>query len=81
MKYLIYKGEGPVIYIHFGHINGNPVGKFIQQVDGYYYFLHDTGNGGIIPGYIIRELTDKLDELNRPMDEKIEKYFNQNKEQ
>lgn len=80
MKYLIYEGSGPVIQIRFGHKN-NPVGKFIQEVDGYYYFLHDTGNGGVIPGYILLELAEKLEELNLEWEEYIEKDLNQNKEQ
>ena len=72
MTYLTYEGSGPVIQINFAH-PGNQVGKFVQQMDGYYYFLHDTSNGGIIPGYVLRELADKLDELNRPINERIER--------
>ena len=45
----------------------------------HFYFYPEWNNGGCIPSYFLRALSDKLDELNKEWDETIDRYFNQQK--
>lgn len=74
-KVLTYESarEGELKVIHS---NGKHFLDLIQDVDGFWYlWLESKGSGGTIPGYILQELADKLDELNKPEEEIINKYF------
>lgn len=65
------------------YTNGVYMGDFVVHVDGYYYWWPEpTDRGGIIQGWVLRELADRLDELNADWDAHINAYFeNNNKEQ
>jgi hypothetical protein len=46
-----------------------------QEVDGFYYY-DPPPNGGCYPAHILRTIADKLDEMNKPWQEQIERDFN-----
>lgn len=47
------------------------IGSFIRDVDGYFYFWADR-NDGAWTSYVLRELSDKLNELNKVWDDQVE---------
>jgi len=51
------------------------IGKFIQDVDGFFYFSEEEKNGGLWSDYVLLEIGSKLREINRPWLEKIESDF------
>lgn len=52
------------------------IGGLLRDVDGYYYFFLQDYNGGSFNANFMREIADKLDELNKEMDNLINEYFN-----
>ena len=55
--------------------NGKLIGEFIRDVDGYFYFWSEN-NLGAWPSHLLRDIADKLDEINQLWDEHIEKKLN-----
>lgn len=55
--------------------NGDLIGEFILDDDGYYYFYIPNVQTGIWASHVLREVADKLDELNKPWDDNINDYF------
>ena len=51
------------------------IGKFIQEVDGFFYFSEEEKGGGLWSDYALLEIGSKLREINRPWLEKIESEF------
>ena len=51
------------------------LGLFIQDVDGYFYWWDNKENYGCISSYSLRCIVELLEELNKPWDDKINKYF------
>lgn len=68
----------PAEYKVKGH-NGVYIGDFLRKEDGYFDFWPDL-KGGFWPSYMLRALADKLDELNKPWDDDIKKYFSEQEE-
>ncbi len=53
--------------------NSYLVGTFEIGDDGYWYYCFpDVNNGGLVASFILKELADKLDELNEPWDKIVE---------
>lgn len=52
------------------HENGVKIGQFLMKEDGYYDFWPESG-AGYWPAYILRELADKLDVLNKDWEDFI----------
>lgn len=52
-------------------VNGVVVGWLYCEVDGYYVFDMNPTLRGYTPGWLLRSLADKLDELNAEWDAKI----------
>lgn len=50
------------------------IGYFEASDDGLYYWWPENLNG-YLPSYLLRELADKLDELNRDWEKEINVYF------
>ncbi len=78
-KYLTYqKIEGGYKIIYE---NGAYLGDFLVKEDGYYDWWprQDLGYVGCWAAYVLREMADKLDELNAPWDEEINKMFESEK--
>lgn len=58
------------------HWNGLLIGTFYMEVDGYYVFQPNV-RGGYWPGYMLRALSDALEELNKEWDEIVERELEQ----
>jgi hypothetical protein len=52
--------------------NGKLIGELIMDVDGYFYFWPEDNNGAWASHHL-RELANKLDELNKEWDKQVEK--------
>ncbi len=55
--------------------NGVNLGDFTRDVDGYFYWFPGDSKGGCYSDYILRELGEKLIELNKEWDLKIKEEF------
>lgn len=55
------------------------IGELIAADDGPYVFWRDP-DYGFWPAYILREIADKLDELNAPLEARMEEFFQKQKE-
>lgn len=52
--------------------NGAKLGDLQRDVDGYFYWWPvNPSNGGCLQSWILRNLADKMDELNRGWDKTI----------
>lgn len=51
------------------------VGKFVLEVDGYYYFLPGSNNTGLFSEEILAEIVSLLRDLNAPIEEALDEYF------
>ena len=65
-------------YKVFAH-SGVYIGDFLMKEDGYFDFWPEL-KGGFWPSYMLRSLSDKLDELNKDWDKDIKKYFSEQEE-
>jgi hypothetical protein len=76
-KYLVLFYDEPVRMYHVHHENGVRLGDILAKEDGFYDFWPDytQGRGGYWPAYILRELADKLDELNAPWQAQLEELM------
>ena len=61
--------------------NNNLVGKFIQDVDGFFYFSQEERGGGLWSDYVLLEIGTALKEINRPWCEILEREFSQEEPQ
>lgn len=52
------------------YYNGVHIGEFEKDVDGYYYYW-PTQRAGHWSAHVMRAIADKLDELNKPWNDKI----------
>ena len=52
--------------------NGKLIGELLQDIDGYFYFWPTDNNGAWASNHL-RELANKLDELNKEWDKQVEK--------
>ena len=51
---------------------GKLIGELIMDVDGYFYFWPEDNNGAWASSHL-RELANKLDELNKEWDKQVKK--------
>jgi hypothetical protein len=51
------------------------LGSFQLDSDGSYYFWENSKLTGCWTGNNLRDIADKLDEVNRPFDEQVKEYF------
>lgn len=61
-------GELEVVYE-----NGVILGAFVMDVDGYFYFFPELSRGGHWSQEVLHELALKLEEINAPWDEQMQK--------
>ena len=52
------------------------VGTFEMDADGFFYFYYN--GAGAWTSKTLRVIADKLDEVNKPFNDKIDKYFSEN---
>lgn len=72
-----YNTEYPLSYDVY-YENKKHLGYFRLDIDGYYYF-EDIPNSGNWSSYALRQIADKLDEINKPYDDKVTEYFEDEK--
>lgn len=72
-----YNTEYPITYNVY-YKNQKLLGYFRLDIDGYYYF-EDMPNSGNWSSYALRQIADKLDEINKPYDDKVNEYFENEK--
>ena len=48
------------------------IGVFVMDVDGYYYYWPEKEKGGCWSPWMLRDVTDKLDEVNKPWDDIVQ---------
>jgi hypothetical protein len=59
--------------------NGVYIGDFVVAEDGYWVYFPEN-KGGSWDEYILRLLLDKLCEMNKPWDEEVNKYFDEQRD-
>lgn len=59
--------------------NGKHIGTFELGIDGMFYFWGNTDNYGSWTSYSLRAIADKLDKINKPFQDTVDKYFEQEK--
>jgi hypothetical protein len=58
--------------------NGKYLGKASLDVDGMYYYWPCEKLSGSWSSYSLREIADRLDELNKEYEESVKEYFRGN---
>lgn len=74
MDEIIVKDMGFKKYLFWGS-NSKHIGYAYKEVDGYYVFIPSNSPsewGKFWSGYALRSIANKLDELNKEWDEKIQ---------
>lgn len=59
--------------------NGVDLGEIGMLEDGFYYYWPKL-RAGCWSSHVMREIADKIDELDKPYQEQIDKYFSQHGE-
>lgn len=54
-------------------INGLPAGGIYKGEDGFFQYYAPLYDDGYIPSWVLRSLADKVDELNKPWQDEIDK--------
>lgn len=57
------------------------VGEILVKEDGFYDFYPPYGKSGYYDSWVMREIADKLDELNKGWEENINEYFGERNDQ
>ena len=52
--------------------NDKTFGQILIEVDGYYYWYLPHGMHGCVSSAVVKELAEKLDELNKEWDTKVQ---------
>ena len=60
--------------------NNEEIGSFELDVDGFYYFWLKEDSKGCWEAHTLREIADKLDEINKPYRNSIEEFFRKERE-
>jgi len=61
------------LYTVYFRDNGKILGEFVQDESGFFGFYCDTK--GSWSSWTLKAIADRLDEINKPWDEKINEYF------
>lgn len=56
------------------------LGSFQLDIDGFYYFYEDSQLTGCWGAWELRKIADLLDEVNKPYNDELNKYFKNEKE-
>ena len=71
LTFIEHNGKYNILYE-----NGVYLGDIIQKEDGFYdWWPPFPSNGGCWSSYVLREIADKIDELNKPYEKELEDYF------
>jgi hypothetical protein len=55
--------------------NGKAIGRFEQDVDGYFYFWEEVELDGCWTAHNLRQIADLLDKINEPYDKQVNEFF------
>lgn len=55
--------------------NNVKFGELLRDVDGFFYFWIERANGGCISDFILKELAEKMEELNKDWKRELEEHF------
>ena len=71
----------PTQFVQQVFINSHLLGTFEMLDDGYWHYaMPRVGVNGLIASHILRELADKLDELNEPWDRIVHQQLSRKEE-
>lgn len=57
------------------HNNGRILGELYVEIDGFYVFQPDLSSSGYWNEYLLIVILNKLTELNKPVQEELDKFF------
>lgn len=72
--FIILKKWSASCYKVYFAFNEADLGRFILDIDGYFYYIPKNGNGHW-NSTSLRQIADALDLINKPHDEQIKEYF------
>lgn len=72
MEKITTKQEGDRITFWFNKVF---LGYAYIEVDGFYQYQFPKENTGVWSAWVLREIANILDALNKPYEEQIEEYF------
>ena len=72
--FLIEENNGDVL---LNSKDGQSLGVFCKDVDGFYRFLLNTSNKGSLDEQLLAYLYDIIIRLNKPIKEELDQYFDQ----
>jgi hypothetical protein len=58
--------------------NGVHMGDISRAHDFNYNFWPELKHGGFWPGHVLKAIVEKLEELNKPLDEELNEWFEKN---
>lgn len=61
-------------------VNNVFVGELLVSEDGIYNLWLNTERSGYLPSWFLREIANKLDELNKDQEEEYSKFLNETKD-
>lgn len=73
MSKLTYNTNDTGYGISFNNIN---LGDLVYLEDGFYHYFPINYKSSCISSWVLKDIANKLDELNKPYEEEIKKYFN-----
>lgn len=66
---MTYKSLGATILVFYE--NGKLIGNLYQEVDGFWVFWQEEALSGFWSQHVLRQLADKLEELNADWDRQL----------
>ena len=72
-KNIIVEKKDDVYKIYYK--NSVYIGDIFALEDGFFYFLPDCSKRGVWSSHVLLDISLLLDELNKPIEEDINKYF------
>jgi hypothetical protein len=76
-EFLLLKPVNQHKYIVYYKSNIKCIGVFAMDVDGYYYFWPNDADGSWA-SYELRIIADALDAINKPHNDNVKAYFENN---
>jgi hypothetical protein len=75
--FIILKKWSASCYKVYFNFNNAHLGRFVRDLDGYFYYIPKDGNGHW-NSVSLRYIADALDLINKPHDDQIKEYFKNN---
>jgi len=71
----IVNNQGQTVCFSVTYINGVDLGALVKEVDGFYVWYPNRKQYGFWSAYVLRDLADILDDLNKDYEKEINEYF------